>query len=159
MCEGQSELLPARILDLQGRELHGRGFVHGALARWIGDGFHNSSPCVGHISRALALMIGSEWAIGKKKKRDTHHIYICSAPTQMDVDSFASWADVLQVLCGAYCLHDRASWPNGTSSEDTTSEQSKPARTKAQQHCSRDTLTHATPHMTPTSMEVDSYTC
>ena len=45
-------------------------------------------------------------------------------------------------------LHDRASWPNGTFSEDPTSEQSKPARTKAQQHCSqRDTPTHA-PHST-----------
>ena len=65
-------------------------------------------------------------------------------PTQI-----AGWsdADVLQVLCGAYCLHERASWPNGTSSEDTTSEQSKPARTKAQQHCSRDRPTHA-PHPT-----------
>ena len=134
MCEVQSELLPARILDLQGRELHGRRFVHGALARWIGDGFHNSSPCVGHISRALALMVSCEGAIGPKKLPDTDHTHLQRThmtPTQMDYDSFAGWADVLQVLCGAYCLHDRASWPNGTSSEDTTSEQSKPARTKA----------------------------
>ena len=63
----QSESLPARILDLQGRELHVRRFVHGALARWIGDGFHNSSPCVGHTSRALALMIGCEGAIARHR--------------------------------------------------------------------------------------------
>ena len=43
-----------------------------------------------------------------------------------------------------------------TSSEDTTSEQSKQARTMAQQP--RYTDARATPHMTPTSMEVDSYT-
>ena len=36
---------------------------------------------------------------------------------------------------------------SGTSLEDMTSEQSKTARTKAQQHCSRDTPTHA-PHPT-----------
>ena len=58
---------PARILDLQGRELHRRGFVHGALAQRIGDGFNDSSPCVGHTSRALALVIGSEGAIGRRK--------------------------------------------------------------------------------------------
>ena len=68
MCEVQSELLGnARILELQGRELHGRGFIHGALARWIGDGLGNSSPCVGHTSRALALLIGCEGANGQTK--------------------------------------------------------------------------------------------
>ena len=72
---------PARILDLQGRELHGRRFVHGALARWISDGFDDSSPCVGHTSHALALMIGCERAIGKKKKKlDTEQTHLRHTP-------------------------------------------------------------------------------
>ena len=70
---------PARILDLQGRELHGRRFVHGALARWISDGFDDSSPCVGHTSRALALMIGCERAIGKTKL-DTEQTHLRHTP-------------------------------------------------------------------------------
>ena len=39
-------LLPARVLDLQGREVQECCFVHGA--RWTGDGFDDSSPYVGH---------------------------------------------------------------------------------------------------------------
>ena len=105
---------PARILDLQGRELHGRRFVHGALAWWISDGFGGSSPCVGYTSRALALMFGCEGAIGQKRGRNTektplHRSHL--TPTPEDVGSFACWSDAdgLQVLCGTHRLHDLTS--------------------------------------------------
>ena len=44
-------------------------------------------------------------------------------------------------------LPNDAAQNSGTSLEDTSSEQSETARTKAQQHCSRGTPTHA-PHST-----------
>ena len=50
-------------------------------------------------------------------------------------------------LCFTLELPNDAVQNSGTSSEDTTPEESKTARTKAQQHCSRDTPTHV-PHPT-----------
>ena len=95
MCEVQSELLgnPREFWTYSGRELHGRRFVHGALARWISDGFDDSSPCVGLTSRALAFIITCERAIGKKKKNWTQSRHICATPhmtpTPEDLDSLS----------------------------------------------------------------------
>ena len=142
---------PTRVLDLQGRKLHGRRFFHGALVRWIGDGFHASSPCVGHTSRALALMIGCEAAIGQKRN-ETQITNVCSAPTPKDVDFFACWtdADDVWVLCGAHRLQDWASvfLSGQVANLHRTRHQSKTAQ-RARRHSSTATEIHPRTRHTP----------
>ena len=82
-------------------------------------------------------------------------------PTPKDPDSFAGWSDAddLQVSCGTHRLHDCASvsfWTGGTTSEDTTSEQNRVHEVTSALH-PRHTDARATPHMTPTPKDPDSF--
>ena len=152
MCEVQSELLPSRILDLQGRELRGRRIVHGALARWIGDGFKPSTPFVGRTSRAR---VGDWLRMGDWKKVTTQITHTCSAPTGYQHQRMLTVSQILQVLSGTHRLQN---WTLVSFLGQVAKLHKLQTRTKAQQHCDRDTKTHA-PHSTRHQQQIDSVAC
>ena len=158
MCEVESELLGNPREFWTYRDERFMGVVLSMAHSHGGSATASTTPLrVLHIDDRLGK---GDW-----QKKWTQGRHTCATPHMTpipkDLDSFAGWseADVLQVSCGTHRLHDCASvsfWKSGTTSKDTTSEQNRVHEgTAALQP--RHTDTRATPHMTPTPKDPDSF--